>query len=137
MKYYVFALLTTLFWGISPVIEKLAVSRLSPLTAVSIRSFFVTIVLSAVFLSSGGFGEAMREPKAIFYVALGALFAGLLGQLTYFYALKEGEASRVVPIIASYPVVAFIVGITFLGEAITLPKVAGVVLVGLGILLLI
>ncbi|MDI6816147.1 MAG: EamA family transporter [Actinomycetota bacterium] len=40
------------------------------------------------------------------------------------------------PIVASYPVLTFIIGITLLGESITIPKVAGVILVSAGVLLL-
>lgn len=124
------------FWGISPALEKLGVSKLSPLTAVSIRSFFVAIILAVFFFSSGGYQEAAKYPRSIGFILLGGLFAGLLGQLTYFTALKYGEASRVVPIVASYPVLTFIIGISLLGESLTPSKVAGVLLVSAGIFLL-
>ena len=136
MRFYFYAILTMFFWGISPALEKIGVSKLSPLTAVSIRSFFVAIILSVFFFSSGGLQEATKDPRSLAFILLGGLFAGLLGQLTYFSALKYGEASRVVPIVASYPVLTFIIGITLLGESLTMAKVAGVVLVSAGVFLL-
>ena len=57
----------------------------------------------------------------------------VLGQLALFKALKFGEASRVVPIAASYPLVTVILAALFLGEKLTVPKVAGVLCIVVGI----
>jgi transporter family protein len=53
--------------------------------------------------------------------------------LTYFYALQAAPASRAVPIAASYPLVAALLGIAFLGESLTLSKLAGTVLIIAGV----
>lgn len=136
MRAYVFAFLTMLFWGLSPALEKIGVSKLTPLTAVSMRSFFVAAILLVLFFATGGHIEVAKEPSTLIYVLIGGIFAGLLGQLTYFAALKTGEISRVVPIVASYPVIAFVIGLIFFNEAITLPKAIGTVFVIVGVLLL-
>ena len=62
--------------------------------------------------------------------------ASIIGQLCFYRALKLGEVSRVVPIGASYPVLAFILGTLFLGESINVAKVGGIVLVALALVLL-
>jgi len=49
----------------------------------------------------------------------------------YLFALKYGAASRTVPFIAAYPLVTFLIAISFLGEKVTLMKGAGLVVLGL------
>ncbi len=66
----------------------------------------------------------------------GGLIAGFLGQLTLYNALKAGEASIVVPISATYPLVTLIIAVLILGESVTLAKVLGIVLVICGVALL-
>jgi len=60
----------------------------------------------------------------------------VIGQLCFYHALKIGEVSRVVPVGASYPVLACILGILFLREPITWEKASGIVLVVIGTFLL-
>jgi transporter family protein len=56
--------------------------------------------------------------------------------LTYFKALKLGEASRVVPIVASYPMMTAIFSALLLGEKLTLMKFIGIILIIVGMFLL-
>jgi transporter family protein len=53
-----------------------------------------------------------------------------------FFALTKGDASKVVPAGSAYPVVTVVGSALFLGEAITLLRVAGTVLVVAGVVLL-
>jgi len=54
----------------------------------------------------------------------------------YFSAMKYWEASRVVPIVGAYPLIAFLFSLFLLGEQLTLQKGIGVVLVVVGVTLL-
>jgi bacterial/archaeal transporter family protein len=74
--------------------------------------------------------------RSALFVAAGGIVAGLIGQLAFYAALKGGEASIVVPVAATYPLVALIVSVIFLGEAITVQKLAGIGLVVGGVALL-
>ena len=57
--------------------------------------------------------------------------------IEFFYnALKTGEASKIVPIAGTYPLVSFLIGIIFLGESFTFVKAAGVMFVIAGLFLL-
>jgi len=62
--------------------------------------------------------------------------ASLLGQLAYYYALKYSEASKVVPISSSFPLVTVALAFLFLHESMTLKKIFGTLLVILGIILI-
>ena len=74
--------------------------------------------------------------KTVAYVVIGGIIAGLLGMWSYFEALKHCEASRVAPIVGTYPLFAFIFAMIFLGEPLTLQKGIGVLLVVGGVFLL-
>ena len=67
---------------------------------------------------------------------LQGICAALLSQLFYYHALKSGEPSIVVLIIAIFPLFTFIIATIFLGDKITLSKVGGILFIVLGVVLL-
>ena len=94
-------------------------------------------------LAVGALGVSLRErawqgidARSWILIIMSGVFSGLLGQWTYYKALKYAEASRVVPIVGGYPLVAFVLAIFLLGESITAQKLCGVMLVVAGIVLL-
>jgi len=70
------------------------------------------------------------------FIALEGICAALLGQLCYYYALKSGDASMVVPLIASFPLFTFIIASIFLGDKVTLTKLLGLALIILGVVVI-
>jgi uncharacterized membrane protein len=62
------------------------------------------------------------------WAALGAA-AAIIALFALYVALSSGEAGKVVPISASYPVVTLVLAALFLSEGITIAKAAGVLLV--------
>lgn len=69
-------------------------------------------------------------------IALEWICAALLGQLFYYYALKSGEPSVVVSLIAVFPIFTFIIATIFLGDKISLSRVGGIVCMVFGVILL-
>ncbi len=138
MKAFYFAVLTAVVWGAVPVLEKLGLTKIAPLSGLLIRSSGVLIgALSIAILNNQAFRVALKaEPHTIIFLALGGLMASILGQIFFYNALKSGEASKVVPIAGIYPLISFIIGIIFLGEGITAAKTAGVIFVLMGLFLL-
>jgi len=67
---------------------------------------------------------------------VGGAFFTILGMYVYYQALGASEASRVVPLCATYPLVAFVLAVVFLRETFTVEKMAGTVLVVGGVYLL-
>lgn len=135
---YILALLTAFIWGIAPIFEKIGLSgKIEPYVAVVVRTIPIVIVSFLGLFFMGRMGSLSQlATKDVIFVAIGGLLAGFLGQITIYSALKTGEASVVVPIAATYPLVAMTVAVIFLGEPITWQKVAGVILVVSGVLLL-
>ena len=134
---FLFALLTAAFWGAATVLDKLALARLQPLFGVAVRSIAIALV------AGGALAATLRErawegvdARTWFFIIMSGMFSGLLGQWTYYKALKYAEASRVVPIVGGYPLVAFVLAVLVLGESITTQKICGAALVVGGIVLL-
>ena len=134
---FLFALLTAALWGIATVLDKLALARLQPLVGVAARSVAISVVAVAALAAT------MRErawegvdARSWMFVIMSGMCSGLLGQWTYYKALKYAEASRVVPIVGGYPLIAFALAVLFLGESITPQKLGGAMLVVAGIVLL-
>lgn len=137
MKIYFFALLAMLFWGTAPILGKLGLSKVSPLVGLSIRTFAIALILLIYGLLSGEIIKIIDIDKKDILLLVGeGILASLLGHLAYFFALKYGEASKVVPFIAAYPLVTLVIGLLILNEGFSWQKIAGSVLIALGILLL-
>lgn len=137
-KPFFFALLAAIIWGCSPALEKIGLNgRIDPYMGIVIRTIPIAIIAIFGLALMGRLGEISTvDLKSALFVAAGGLVAGLLGQLAFYSALKSGEASVVVPVAATYPLVALFVSIIFLGEAFTLQKLVGISLVVGGVVLL-
>ena len=121
MSYQVFGLvmLTVFFWGITPVIEKTGFSHanVDPLIALTIRGIATIIGLAVMVVGMGRVGALFSvNSKAVMCFATSGLLAGLLGTWTYLMALKLSDASKVVPISATYPLVAALLSFFILRE---------------------
>lgn len=130
------ALVAALCWGVAPIFEKWSLLRASPLTVLTVRSLVVSATLLVVGLLTGQLQELRRVDASLFQlIAMGGLFGSLVGLFIYFWALKQDLASTVVPVAGSYPLVAAVLGILFLGEPISFQRLLGASLVVLGVLL--
>ena len=126
--------LTAILWGATPVLEKIGLGKVDPITGVTIRSIAVTLALIIYLVFSGKIkGILSTDPKAIVIFSITGIMAGLLGMVTYFAALKRAPASQVVPIAAIYPLVAAILSVIILGEKVTPLRVTGTVLIITGV----
>jgi len=138
MQAFYWALLAALVWGTAPLLEKMGLMKIEALPGLFLRIFGV--IFGLVMLLMFKFDvikQAMQaKPQTILLIMLGGFLASFVGQLFFYKALRLGEASRVVPLAATYPVVTFILGIIFLSEKITIAKLSGVALVISGIMLL-
>lgn len=127
-------ILTALLWGSSPILEKIGLGKIEPITAVAIRSFAISIVLAGVLAVTGRIKDLMAvDIKVWFLFATSGILAGLLGMWTYFGALRLQPASKIVPIAATYPLVTALLSILVLKEGVTLAHILGTILIILGI----
>lgn len=127
-------IVTTLLWGFTPIIEKVALTKVDPLVGVTIRSALVTAGLFVLTFLVGK-GKALMEVDGRSFLLFGAsgMMAGLLGMWTYYAALKMEATSKIVPIAASYPLVTALLSVLILREEVTLPRVVGTAFIVIGI----
>ena len=137
MKPYYWAILTAVVWGCVPALEKLGLSKIPVLPGLFYRS--LGVLLGAIIIFAFKFSqikEIALSGGGWAYLIIGGFLASFVGQLLFYNALKHGEASRVVPVAAAYPLVSFIIAVVLLGEKLTIAKTGGLVCVILGVILL-
>ena len=129
-----FAFLALIGFGSGAICDKLALRGLPASGAVIARSLMTAVIFAGYGAFAGHFRRIAAAPAIpLAWLVAGVVVNPVLGQLALFKALKFGEASRVIPIAASYPVVTVILAALFLGEKLTAPKVAGVLCIVVGI----
>ncbi len=135
-----------LCWGVGEVFTKSVLhgGRIGPLTALAVRSSVALPLLWLVFLlATGPLRAEPREwlhapaPTLLKLVLGSGLLAGALGMIFFYWALSLGEISRVKPVaFAVAPATAALLGWLALGEPLTARKVAGIVLLLGGLVLI-
>ena len=129
-------LVTMVLWGSTPLLEKLGLKDVDPLTGIFIRSLVITVILFVFYLFTGRLHELTRiSLKNFSLFAASGIMAGLVAMWTYFYLLKGGMTSKIVPIAASYPLITAILSILILGEQVTAQRIIGIILTIVGIIL--
>lgn len=132
-----YSLLTALLWGMASILDKLGLAKASPIIAVTLRSLAICVAsfIIIIFSKKISFFTAL-DLKSVIFISLAGILSGLVGQWFYFRALSQWEASRVVPVVGSYPLFAFLLSVIFLSEPITIKKIVGTIFVISGIILL-
>lgn len=130
-------LLTILCWGISPILEKIGLKEVNPLLGLFIRTFFALLSITLALL----FSETYEQIKTLSFksfaiLGLSGILAGFLGMYFYFSILKLGYASQIVPLTATYPLIASLLAVFLLKEPFSLSKLFGTFFIVMGIYLL-
>jgi transporter family protein len=134
MKLMMYLFLTTLFWGMAAIFDKLALGKTSPITGMMVRQFILTGVLVGVGAVSGRLGGmGSLDGRTVFFFGLSGICGGAAGLWTYYHALRLGGASLVVPITATYPLITVLLSWLVLHEALTVPRVIGTALIVMGV----
>jgi uncharacterized membrane protein len=132
------AALAALCWGSASIIEKVGVDGGAPMGGVIARSLGVAAgcAVFAVVWPPAAREFARMSLKSMLCLAGGGVLASIVGQIFFYQALKRSEIGRVAAVGGAWPSVAFILGVVFLSEPLTWKRSAGVLLVGLGVILL-
>lgn len=134
MSAFVWAILAAFIWGIVPLLEKLGLAKVEALAGLFYRCLGVVIgiVLLGVFILKPQEIKSVDLRSALLLIC-GGFLASFVAQICFYHGLKLGEISRVVPISGSYPLIAFLLGIIFLGESLSPVKIIGVLSIVAGI----
>lgn len=132
----VYALTAGILWGIGPILLKKGMALSNVSTATLTMQVISVLTLSMVMGIRGGFAFSDLPFGAIWpFVAAGAVGASF-GKIFYYKGIDTVGASKSVSIKNSSPILTTLLGVVILGERVTLPIAAGVVLIVTGIFLL-
>lgn len=132
------ALFGMVCWGIAPIFAKLALKNVNSIAGLTIRTLFAASAVLLFTVFSGHYPAIKGIPASSWiFIAIEAILATLVGDLAYFMAVKRGNVSLVTIIMSSSPLVTILCAVLFLGEHITFLRLAGSLLVILGIILII
>lgn len=122
----VFALVTTVFWGIWGALIEIPERAGFPATLGYVVWSITMIPCAVVALGIIGWKPDVSKRSILLGMLVGLTGAG--GQLILFEALREGPAYIVFPLISLFPVLTIILSVTLLGERTTRKHWTGVVL---------
>lgn len=133
----VFAFGSALFAGITAILAKCGIRKTDSNVATAIRTI-VVLVFSWLMVFITGSQSQIGEisGRTWLFLILSGIATGA-SWLCYFRALQIGDINKVVPIDKSSVVLTILLAFLFLKEEISLPKAAGIILIGAGTFLMI
>jgi len=133
----VFAILAAVFAAATSILAKIGIEGVNSNLATAIRTVVVVAMAwGIVFITHAETGIAEISNKSWLFLILSGLATGA-SWLCYFYAIKMGEVSKVVPIDKCSLVLTIILAAVFLGEVMTWKTVVGSLLIVAGTLIMI
>lgn len=132
-----YAVGSSFFAGITAILAKCGIKKTDSDVATAIRTIVVLVFSWLMVLITGsGKGIAQISGNTLLFLILSGLATGA-SWICYFHALQKGDVNKVVPIDKSSTVLTILLALIFLGEGISVGKIAAVVLIGGGTLLMI
>ena len=125
------------FAGITSILAKCGIRNTDSTVATAVRTVIVLIFSWIMVLAAGSWDQlgSISGYTLLFLILSGAATGA--SWLCYFRALQIGDINRVVPVDKSSRVLTILLALIFLGEGISLPKAAAVLVIAAGIFLMI
>lgn len=131
-----FAILSAVFAAATAILAKIGIDGVDSNLATAIRTIVVlALAWGMVFLTNSAGGISSISTRSWIFLILSGLATGA-SWLCYFYAIKTGDVSKVVPIDKCSLVLTIIFAVIFLGEALTWKTVVGSILLLAGALVI-
>ncbi len=136
MSWKLFALGSAFFAGLTAIFGKLGVEGLNSNLATLIRVVVIFLVTAALvsWRDEWQLPQNLR-PQSVAFLVLSGIATGL-SWLLYYRALQMAPASQVAPLDKLSVAFAIVLGVVFLGEALTLKLAVGGSLIVIGALVL-
>jgi len=132
-----FAILSAVFAAATAILAKIGINGVDSNLATAIRTVVVlALAWGMVFLTNSTGGISSISSRSWIFLILSGLATGA-SWLCYFYAIKIGDVSKVVPIDKCSLVLTIIFAVIFLGEALTWKTVVGSILLLAGALIMV
>lgn len=141
----IFAILSAVFAAATSILAKVGIEGVDSNLATAIRTVVVVILAWVVVFVTQRIGHPGQNlgvtissisTKSWIFLILSGLATGA-SWLCYFYALKTGDASKVVPVDKCSLVLTVVFAAIFLGESMTWKTLAGSVLMVIGSLIMV
>ncbi len=133
MRITVMALAVAAVWGLSPIFEKLSLRDTSTTVVMTIRLLFISAVITVFTIATGKGAEIFQiSGKTLLLIITAGLLGGIVGLFLFFSALRDGEASYVIPLAATAPLFSALYAWAILGERVTSMRLAGIFLIVVG-----
>lgn len=137
MMWIIVAFGSAFFAGVTSILAKCGIRKTDSTVATAIRTIVVLIFSWLMVFVVGSQKQIGRiEGKTLLFLVLSGLATGA-SWLCYFKALQLGDINKVVPIDKSSTILTILLAFLFLHEAVSLPKIIGVVLIAIGTFLMI
>lgn len=119
------AILSAVFAAATAILAKIGIEGVDSNLATAIRTVVVLLMAwMVVFITHGQIRLSSISPRSWLFLILSGLATGA-SWLCYFYAIKHGDVSKVVPIDKCSLVLTIIFAALFLGEAFTWKTLIG------------
>ena len=118
MNWFVWALLSAFFAGVTAILAKVGVQEINSNLATAIRTVVILVFAWVVALFTKSQPISMIGRRTWIFLILSGVATGL-SWLCYFRALQLGEASRVAPVDKLSVVIAIALAAIFLREHLT------------------
>ena len=136
MTWYLAAFLSAIFAALTSILAKIGIKDVNSNLATAIRTTVILIFTWGIVISQGTISSIGQIGRNSFIFLILSGIATGLSWLFYFYALKVGEASKVVPIDKLSLVITIIFAAILLKEKITLQVVLGTVMMTFGAIIM-
>ena len=136
MSWFAWSLLSAIFAAATALLAKLGVANVDPNLATAVRTTVVVLFAWIIAIAFGAHGGIAHIERRSWWFLVASGIATGLSWICYFRALSLGEASKVAPIDKLSVVFVIALAAPLLGEAITLQKAAGGLLIAAGAIVL-
>ncbi|MBT3283715.1 DMT family transporter [Candidatus Bathyarchaeota archaeon] len=132
MGYEVYGLIAALSFGLNAVLVKKALKHTTPATATVSVAAVQTLILSTLLV----FDRPAFNLEAVMYFIAAGFFAAIIGRTFNYMSIEKLGVPVSTSLVGTNPLWAMILGVVFLGEAVTLSTISGSILVVAGVALI-
>lgn len=130
------ALLSAVFAALTAIFAKVGLAGVNSDLATWVRTVVILIVLSGFVYFTGAWSNPLKlSSKTLTYLVASGLATGA-SWVCYFRALKVGLASKVAPVDKLSLLLVALFAVVFLGERPSIREWAGILLIGIGVIVL-
>lgn len=123
---------SAVFAGLTAILAKIGIKKVDSTVTTALRTIVVLIFAWSMVFVVGSQGQlSTLSEKTWIFLVLSGLATGA-SWLCYFKALQLGDVNKVTPVDKSSVLLAMLLAFMFLGESLTILKVASMVLIGFG-----